>query len=74
MSEVLDFPSKTNDPNVVTVGLLGKATRFTRRGIAAGEGYVRINGKTVTGYVPDYGKGGKVFYAYPNGKNAKVAA
>lgn len=58
----------------VTVGVRGKNALFVRRGPLADEGFVRIDGKTVTGFVPDFERGGRVFYAYGHGKNAKLAA
>lgn len=69
-----EIPSKTDDPRYVTVGMTGKATLFTRRGKHIDEGYVRIDGKTVSGYVPRFGLGGKVFFPFTQMKNAKLAA
>lgn len=76
---VLEFPtSKTDDPNVVTVGREGKVARFVQRGKFGDEGYVRmtVDGTrvTISGYVPAYGHGGKVFYPWTANKNAKLAA
>jgi hypothetical protein len=58
----------------VTVGVRGKNATFTQRGSDPEEGYVRIDGVTVSGYVPAFGRGGKVFYPWSFGKNAKLAA
>jgi hypothetical protein len=58
----------------VTVGMRGKVTLFTQRGSQPDEGYVRVNGKTVTGYVPQFGRGGKVFYPFSGRRNTKEAA
>ena len=70
MTETL---SKTNNPRLITVGISGKNALFTQRGRRPSDGFVRVNGKTIRGFVPAYGRGGKVFYAYLSGKNADVA-
>lgn len=58
----------------VTVGMKGKVSLFTQRPAGGEEGYIRVDGKTVSGYVPHFGRGGKVFYAYASLKNARLAA
>lgn len=69
--------SKSKDPRYVTVGPAGKNTLFTRRGNKPDEGFVRIDGKTVAGFVPGFDRGGKyrgkVFYAYLSKKNGALA-
>lgn len=64
--------SDSDNPNRVTVGMKGKVTTFTYRPTNSDDegGYIRLVDakgirRTVSGYVPGYGKGGKVFYAYP---------
>lgn len=58
----------------VTAGMSGPVVLFTQRGADPEVGYIRLDGKTVTGYVPNFGKGGKVFYAFSTSKHAKLAA
>lgn len=71
--------SKTDDPNVVTIGTSGRVARFRSRPTKGDTeaGYIRltVDGKetTISGYVPRYGRGGKVFYANGWGKNAGLA-
>jgi hypothetical protein len=58
--------SKTDNPRLVTVGYTGKNALFTQRGKMSDEGFVRIAGKTISGF-----HAGKVFYPWTHGKNFK---
>lgn len=61
--------SKTDNPRYVTVMQSGKNALFTQRGRIKDEGFIRVNGKTISGFVPGYGKGGKMFWPWSFGKN-----
>ena len=75
------IPSKTDDPNLVTVGTRGKVARFVPRGgvdtVNGQRGYVRLsvggNRYTITGFVRNYGTGGKTFVADITKANAFLA-
>lgn len=55
------------DNRTVTIDLTSKTATFTQRGQNKEDGFIRVKGKTITGF-----RLGNVFYPYSSGMNAQV--
>lgn len=66
--------SKTNNPRIVSIGITGKNALFTQRGKDPEVGYVRVGGKTISGFVPGFGtaNASKIFYPWASARNARI--